>query len=100
MMRFLPVGMFRTDIAGNLSFSNPAFQALTGLDGNSTQGWREVVAPGDRGRVDEAWDAFLRGGAVFEQEFRVAPGGTLRWISVRVTTEYQHGSVTWLVSAQ
>lgn len=93
MMQFLPIGIFRSDTTGQLRYSNPAFQTLTGLGASPTQGWRDVVVAADRENVDAAWDAFTHGRDLFDQEFRLAPLGNVRWVAVRVTPEYEHGNV-------
>ncbi len=91
MMRFLPVGIFRIDTVGSLRYANPTFKTLTGLD--SSGGWLDAVLAEDRARIEAAWRSFTAGHAAFEESFRVAPLGNVRWIEVRVTPEYQRGNV-------
>jgi two-component system sensor kinase FixL len=93
MMRFLPIGIFRVDTQGTMRYANPMFQTLTGLDGDSTRGWRDVIVAADRDRIDAAWNDFQSNRANFDQQFRVQPLGNLRWLNVRVTPEYDRGNV-------
>ncbi len=93
MMRFLPVGIFRSDRLGHLLYANPTFQTLTGLGGESTRGWQEAIAADDRSRVDAAWAAFVKGDAPFDEQFRLDTGDRQRWLNVRVTPEYERGAV-------
>jgi two-component system sensor kinase FixL len=93
MMRFLPVGLFRTDPTGALRYANPMFRALTGIAGDSMVGWRDVVHSADRAQVEAAWQKFQRGQAAFDESYRVQPLGNLRWVQVRISPEYEHGNV-------
>jgi two-component system sensor kinase FixL len=93
MMRFLPVGLFRTALDGTLRYANPMFRTLTGMGGTTMAGWRDVVHPGDRERVDAAWQRFQRGNAAFDESYRVMVLGEERWIQTRLSAEYERGDV-------
>jgi two-component system sensor kinase FixL len=92
MMRFIPVGIFRVGLDSNLRYANPMFQTLTGLSSQSLRGWIETVHREDRTRIGKAWAEFERTTGMFDEAFRVG-SNTLRWISVRIAPEYEHGAI-------
>jgi len=93
VMRFLPVGIFRLGIDGRIRYTNPMFQTLAGLNANSFRGWLETINAEDRERIGKAWEHLREGATAFDEIFRGGEPGTLRWLSARVSPEYEHGAV-------
>ena len=93
VMRFLPVGIFRLGIDGRMRYTNPMFQTLTGLNANSLRGWLDTINAEDRERIGKAWEHLREGATAFDEIFRVGEPGTPRWLSARVSPEYEHGAV-------
>ena len=80
-----PVGIFRTDLAGQLVFANPRADAITGieLDASRGQGWRCAVHAADRPAVEGAWNDYVAsaGRLPYSVEFRVVrPDGAVAWV--------------------
>ena len=93
VMRFVPVGIFRVDINGRMRYTNAMFQTITGLNADSLRGWLDTVNSEDRERVRKAWDQCRQGKTTFEEILRVGEPGTPRWLSARVSPEYELGAV-------
>jgi two-component system, cell cycle sensor histidine kinase and response regulator CckA len=80
---FAPIGIFRTDGAGNNIYNNPRWEEITGLCAAQTmgQGWLEWVHPEDRKRLSEIWFAAIAGGQHFSFEHRQqTPAGGTIWV--------------------
>ncbi len=78
-----PVGIFRTDAAGNCLFVNARWCEITGLSAATVreQGWEEAVHPDDRLRVSAKWHQAIVENSPFSLEFRFQrPDGTIRWV--------------------
>jgi diguanylate cyclase (GGDEF)-like protein/PAS domain S-box-containing protein len=78
-----PVGIFRTDAAGDLSYLNQrcaeiaGYPAVKGLG----RGWLKAVHPEDRERVSAQWFAAVDAGQAFQAEFRYQhPDGSVRHV--------------------
>ncbi|HXW10844.1 MAG TPA: PAS domain S-box protein, partial [Steroidobacteraceae bacterium] len=87
-----PVGIFRTDFAGELLFANPRASAITGipLDASLGHGWRRAVHPADGAAVKAAWDDYVAsaGRLVYSLEFRIVrPDGAEAWVLSQVMPE-------------
>ena len=93
LMRFLPVGVFRTTLAGRVNYVNPTVRSLTGLTSESIGDWRELLASVDRDRIDAAWQRFQRGTTPFDESFWVHTSAGRRWLSVRISPEYAQGDL-------
>jgi two-component system sensor kinase FixL len=91
MMRFLPVGLFRVEVGGDVRYTNPEFQALTGLSSNSLRGWVDIVHDADRESVQAKWRRFQNDGEEFNGEFRLRDVEPIRWLAVHVAAESAHG---------
>ncbi len=80
--RSSPVGIFITDTDGALSYVNPAFQAITGLQEGELpfQDWMRSIHPEDYSVVHGAWPAAVSNHAPFDREARfLHTDGALRW---------------------
>lgn len=83
-----PVGVFRTDLEGRLTYSNERWRHFAGLAHvEEPRGvWWQMVHPDDRAGVIALWQRAQRLHGEFVSEFRVRGAGTaLRWCRVRLT---------------
>lgn len=67
-----PVGIFRTDAAGDLTYLNQRCADIAGYPAAKGlgRGWLKAVHPEDRERVSAEWFAAVAAGAPFQSEFR------------------------------
>ena len=71
-----PVGIFRADSEGRMSYLNPVARGLLELgEDDSPASWIRVVHPDDQDRVVAGWTESARQGLPISQEFRLAPEG-------------------------
>lgn len=85
-----PVGLYRTDLAGNCFYVNERWQRITGrsLGEALEKGWLEAVHPEDRERVRKEWRQFCEKGKPFRNEYRyLAPNGETRWVLGQTAVE-------------
>lgn len=78
-----PVGIFRTDAAGALTYANRAWCELAGISGTdaSGNGWAQAVHRADRERVRRRWQDAVAARAPYRDEFRFEHAdGTLIWV--------------------
>jgi diguanylate cyclase (GGDEF)-like protein/PAS domain S-box-containing protein len=78
-----PVGIFITDLAGQLAWANPRLYQITGLTSERTErgGWADTLHPGDREWVARAWHVAVQTQGEFTAECRLLhPDGTLVWV--------------------
>lgn len=89
-----PVGIFRTDTAGNCVYVNERWCRITGLTPAAATGesWVQFVRPDDRQRVATAWQQFASGERPFQLEYRLRhPTGTAVWVYGQVVAEKDPG---------
>ncbi len=56
-----PVAIYHTDAAGSMTYSNPEYRRIFGLEPDqSTDTWAQRVHPDDRARMEQAWADFCR----------------------------------------
>ncbi|HWG70566.1 MAG TPA: PAS domain S-box protein [Steroidobacteraceae bacterium] len=54
-----PVAIYHTDAAGNMTYANPEYRRMFGLEiGHGPDAWSERVFPADRRRMEQAWAEF------------------------------------------
>ncbi|WP_019514976.1 PAS domain S-box protein [Sphingomonas sp. Mn802worker] len=85
-----PVGIFRTDAAGGLTYANRAWYVLAGLtpDEAAGDGWASAVHPDDRAKVFADWQATAATSGNFRGEFRfVHADGTQIWADAMSAVE-------------
>ena len=72
-----PIGIYLTDAGGACTYTNPAWQALYGLDAAHSQGygWSSTLHPDDRERVVRTWQHHAERKLSFDMEFRLLPPG-------------------------
>ncbi|MFO0610768.1 MAG: PAS domain S-box protein [Polyangiales bacterium] len=78
-----PVGIFETDTAGDCTFVNARWCAITGLTQEDAlgAGWVRAIHPDDRARVSEEWYAAARERREFSLEYRYqSPDERVTWV--------------------
>ena len=93
----MPIGLYAADAQGALSFTNPRWREIFGLDPESSlgHGWLATVHPEDRARVEEQWQGLLASRGALELDFRVqSADGRIRHLrsQVRAQEEGQAGA--------
>jgi|GEM_PF-4562351 len=74
-----PMGIFMADDSGAVTYTNPAWRALTQLDAEAAKGtgWAQAVLPEDVAAVARGWYAYVAHSTVYQTEFRIrATAGT------------------------
>lgn len=83
-----PLGIFRTDAAGDCVYANRRFAELTGLPAAALggRGWMQAVHGEDRARVETEWTRAVRDNALtFSSTYRLQrPGQALLWVESHV----------------
>ncbi len=80
-----PIGILEMDAAGRCLYSNPQWQAITGLraDESLGAGWQRAVDARDLPDFPAEWNQALHAGLDFNREFRfVTMQGDQRWAQV------------------
>jgi PAS domain S-box-containing protein len=83
LAQMCPVGIFRTDMAGNCLYVNQRWSEITGIRLGEAlgEGWEAALHPDDRDRVQIAGRKAAAEGTPFRSEFRFQrPDGTVRWV--------------------
>ncbi|GAB4537274.1 MAG: hypothetical protein Tsb0014_25890 [Pleurocapsa sp.] len=83
LAKVVPVGIFRTDAAGNCIYVNDRWCQISGLTPEiaTNQGWRERLHPKDRDRVVSEWDRSVQEHRPFQLEYRFQrPDGKVTWV--------------------
>ncbi|MEW6501617.1 MAG: ATP-binding protein [Thermodesulfobacteriota bacterium] len=78
-----PVGIFRTDQAGDYLYVNERWRGIVGLSEDEArgEGWARGLFPEDRARVVEAWRDAVRYARPCNIEYRYQrPDGSIRWV--------------------
>jgi PAS domain S-box-containing protein len=86
LLESAPVAIYHTDAAGNLTYSNPEYRRIFGLQlGHSPDAWALRLHPGDRLRMEQAWSDFCRNPGSCRFAYRTqAIDGTIRHLSEQV----------------
>ena len=84
----VPVGVFRSNLDGRLTYVNPRWSELTGVGG--TEIFRlhavDLIHPDDREATVAAWDSTVSHGRRYDGQFRiVASDGGHRWVQCRLS---------------
>jgi two-component system cell cycle sensor histidine kinase/response regulator CckA len=74
MAQSSPLGIFITDPSGDCSYTNPAYQRISGLTQHQAlgSGWSQAIHPDDRQRVFDEWYDAARRRVPFRSEHRFA----------------------------
>ncbi|MDD3482364.1 PAS domain S-box protein [Azovibrio restrictus] len=78
-----PVGIFRTDPEGNVTYVNEHWCAMAGMDAAAAlgSGWLQAVHPADREAVQNALRSATRENRPLNLEFRLQqPDGQVTWV--------------------
>ncbi|HET9494993.1 MAG TPA: PAS domain S-box protein, partial [Chloroflexia bacterium] len=84
-----PVGVFEAGSDGCITYTNPRFQALFGLDAVTSAApdahrWTDHIHPEEREAVVEDWEWAVREGRDFSHEFRALDAaGEAHWVRMR-----------------
>jgi diguanylate cyclase (GGDEF)-like protein/PAS domain S-box-containing protein len=80
-----PLGIFVSDAAGSCIYTNAAYQKISGLSFEQTQGtkWTMAIHPEDRQRVLAEWLNVVESQAPFQTEFRfLRQDGSVVWTRI------------------
>ena len=86
-----PVGIFRTDTAGNCTYINERWSQITGLTLEEAQddGWLKAIHPQDRERISQEWNAATQHNMPFISEYRFCKSlGVVNWFFGQAVAEY------------
>jgi len=86
-----PVGIYRSDRQGRLTYVNERWLSLIGLDSEEAigDGWISAIHPDDREGAISKWQSFIKTGAPYENEGRVVRrDGSELWLYSQATREY------------
>lgn len=78
-----PVGIFRTNLDGNITYVNPRWSELTGLsfEDAKDQSWINAVHPDDRQSLIENWNENVKMQQSSFAEYRfLKPDGSIVWV--------------------
>jgi len=96
-----PVGIFRSDAAGRLTYRNQRAAEITGIESDDLASIRRSRAlhPEDRERIGRAWHDAITHKRRFREEYRfVHPSGAVRWVISEAVPECDaRGDVTGYV---
>ena len=90
LARVSPVGIFRTDDAGQYVYVNERWCEISGLSADETlgAGWAKAVHPEDSIRVIAGWAHAVREGATFAMEYRLRRNSdSVAWVYVQTAAE-------------
>jgi PAS domain S-box-containing protein len=95
LLESAPVAIYHTDTAGNMTYSNPEYRRIFGLEpGHAPDAWVKRVHPDDRARMEQAWAEFCleavpsrfayrtqgEDGAIRHFSEQVVPDGRAGWV--------------------
>src|SRR3984957_15282541 len=89
LLESAPVAIYRTDAAGNMTYSNPEYRRIFGLKpGHSPDAWARRVHRDDRARMEQAWAEFCLEPAPSRFAYRTqADDGAIRHFSEQVVPD-------------
>jgi PAS domain S-box-containing protein len=85
-----PVGIFHTDVQGQVTYVNEKWCEIGGLKPEEAMGsgWVDALHPEDRERVAAKWNEFARGETTFLTEYRYRrPDGVVAYCYVQAMAE-------------
>lgn len=95
------IGIFKTDIRGNISYTNPSWEEITGISAKETtvQGWIRSVYPDDRAEAYKLWHEAKVTGSNYSYECRLqTPHKEIVWVRILASPLYGvDGAVTGYV---
>lgn len=90
LAKMLPVGIFRTDLAGECLYVNERYCEMAGLTLPEAYGvgWTRNLHPGDRDRVMAEWEHAIQDKLAFKLEYRFQrPSGEETWVFCQAVPE-------------
>src|ERR1700722_13061230 len=89
LLESAPVAIYRTDAAGNMTYSNPEYRRMFGLElGHGPDAWVQRVHTDDRERMEQAWGEFCLEAAPSRFAYRTQEDdGTIRHFSEQVVPD-------------
>lgn len=93
LARLAPVGIFKTDPAGNYEYVNQRWRDISGMHDEEIIGnvWQQAIFVDDRQRVLEEWQRALNSNTSFTSQYRFQHlNGPIRWIIGRAIPEYDY----------
>jgi len=81
-----PIGIFITGVDGHCSYTNAAWQEITGFSSEEALGlgWMKTIHPDERDLLLRHWRETARQQQEFRASFRyLRPDGRIRWVSAR-----------------
>ncbi len=81
-----PLGKFRTDSGGSITYINRSFEQLCGWPAESVMGaaWTAIIHPEDLPKFTRDWMAAVTGQSQFSSRHRQRrPDGSVLWVSMR-----------------
>ncbi|NJR66404.1 MAG: PAS domain S-box protein [Leptolyngbyaceae cyanobacterium CRU_2_3] len=92
LSKISPVGIFRTDAAGNNTYVNDRWREFTGLSRYEGMGkqWQQAIHPDDRQVVADAWQQMTDHPTSTEVEYRyLRPDGKITWVVCQAVPEFR-----------
>lgn len=80
-----PIGIFKTDLAWNITYLNPVWETISGIPvaEGLGRGWRKGVHPDDWESSRKAWKEAIEAGGIVDIEHRMlTPKGNTVWVRV------------------
>jgi PAS domain S-box-containing protein len=97
LAEFSPVGLFKADLAGNVTYANESLGEIFSLSYGEIMalGWTSTLHPDDAPRVAAEWKASTDKSAPYKTEYRIVAGGAERWVYAQGRPERNHrGDIT------
>ncbi len=97
-----PLGQFRTDASGAVTYVNRMFERISGWPTEAVMGsaWLQIIHPQDLPRVTKDWAVAMQAEDFFASRHRMKkPDGTLVWCSVKAAPVRVDGRVLGYVGS-
>jgi PAS domain S-box-containing protein len=86
-----PIGIFQTDVYGNIIYVNQKYCQILGLIPEEAldNSWLRYVYPGDQKKVIALWKQAIKNQRSFEYEFRfILSNGVIAWVLFKASPEF------------
>jgi PAS domain S-box-containing protein len=90
LARISPVGVFRTDPNGSMTYVNPKWCEISGLSPDQAMGngWLDAVHSDDKEKLSKGWQESTQSHQVSFSDYRfVRPDGTIAWVMGQAAPE-------------
>lgn len=98
----LPLGLFRTDSSGHVTYVNSAFEKMTEFDLEELRhhGWYRAVHPDEKQQVEDEWGVAMRNDLPYQSTHRFQlRDGRIIWTSVKAAQIRLDGKVRGYVGS-